>query len=41
MLEGLESDNPEAVIDTVRDSVKALCARFPVYAADSGKVGGY
>ncbi len=32
VLEGLESDNPEAVIDTVRDSVKALCARFPVYA---------
>ena len=32
VLEGLESDNPEAVIDSVRDSVKALCARFPVYS---------
>mgnify|MGYP007000114009 len=32
VLEGLESDNPEAMIDAVRNSVKALCARFPVYA---------
>ena len=32
VLQGLESDNSEAVIDAVRDSVKGLCARFPVYA---------
>ena len=31
-LEGLESDDPETVISAVRENVKALCARFPVYA---------
>jgi len=28
----LESSDPDSVIDTVRENVKALCARFPVYA---------
>ena len=32
VLEGLESDDPETVINAVREKVKALCARFPVYA---------
>ena len=32
VLEGLESDDPEGVISAVREKVKALCARFPVYA---------
>lgn len=32
VLEGLESDDPESVISAVREKVKALCARFPVYA---------
>ena len=32
VLEGLESDDPETVISEVRENVKALCARFPVYA---------
>ena len=32
VLEGLESDDPETVISAVREKVKALCARFPVYA---------
>ena len=32
VLEGLESDDPETVISAVRENVKALCARFPVYA---------
>ena len=32
VLEGLESSDPESVIDAVREKVKALCARFPVYA---------
>ena len=32
VLEGLESDDPESVISEVREKVKALCARFPVYA---------
>ena len=32
VLEGLESSDPESVIDSVREKVKALCARFPVYA---------
>jgi glycine hydroxymethyltransferase len=32
VLEGLESDDPESVINAVRENVKALCARFPVYA---------
>ena len=32
VLEGLESDDPESVISAVRENVKALCARFPVYA---------
>ena len=32
VLEGLESDDPESVISAVREKVKTLCARFPVYA---------
>ena len=32
VLEGLESDDPESVISAVREKVKELCARFPVYA---------
>ncbi|MAV72776.1 MAG: serine hydroxymethyltransferase [Cellvibrionales bacterium TMED21] len=32
VLEGLESNDPETVIGAVREKVKALCARFPVYA---------
>ena len=32
VLEGLESSDPESVIDAVREKVKTLCARFPVYA---------
>jgi glycine hydroxymethyltransferase len=32
VLEGLESSDSESVIDSVREKVKALCARFPVYA---------
>ena len=32
VLEGLESDDPETVISAVRENVKALCARFPVYS---------
>jgi glycine hydroxymethyltransferase len=32
VLESLESDDTETVIERVRESVKTLCARFPVYA---------
>ena len=32
VLEGLESSDSESVIDSVREKVKTLCARFPVYA---------
>jgi glycine/serine hydroxymethyltransferase len=28
----LESSDSESVIDSVREKVKTLCARFPVYA---------
>jgi hypothetical protein len=31
VLESLDSDNAEEVIGCVRESVKALCGRFPVY----------